>query len=40
MFYKFYKNYIDIIDSLTLISTEAIDNAMNTLVKTMATINN
>ena len=39
MFYKFYKNYIDIIDSLTLISTEAIDNAMNTLVKTLSTIN-
>jgi hypothetical protein len=39
MFYKFYKNYIDIIDSLTLISTEAIDNSMTTLVKTVSTIN-
>jgi hypothetical protein len=40
MFYKFYTNYIDIIDSLTLISAEAIDNSMNTLVKTVSTINN
>lgn len=40
MFYKFYKNYVDIIDSLTLISTEAIDNSMETMVKTISTINN
>ena len=38
LFYKFYTNYIDIIDNLTIISAEAIDNAMTVLVKTMGTI--
>jgi hypothetical protein len=39
LFYKFYKNYIDIIDSMTMISTDIVDGAMNTLVKTISVIN-
>ena len=35
---NFEKQKVDIIDSLTLISAEAIDNAMTVLVKTMSTI--
>lgn len=40
MFYKFYKNYVDIIDNITLIAAEAIDNSMVVMVKTLQTVNN